>query len=159
MQVNWHQHQTEFVHYAGEVVKPIGEVELEFTYNNQKAVSSVIIMKGSYLNLLGRDILRKVKLNWEELFKNDNWEETVKFVDNVNSNRILSRYKSVFDNDLGTLKNVEVTLTVKSDAIPKFCRACPIPYALKDSWKRAWTSCYRRNTQTYFSFWMGCPNN
>ena len=99
MQVNWHQHQTEFVHYAGEVVKPIGEVELEFTYNNQKAVSSVIIMKGSYLNLLGRDILRKVKLNWEELFKNDNWEETVKFVDNVNLNRILSRYKSVFDND------------------------------------------------------------
>ena len=47
-------------------------------------------------------------------------------------NRILSRYKSVFDNEVGTLKNVEVTLTVKSDAIPKFSKACPIPYALKD---------------------------
>ena len=47
-------------------------------------------------------------------------------------NRILSRYKNVFDNELGTPKNVEVTLTVKSDAIPKFCRARLIPYALKD---------------------------
>ena len=35
-------------------------------------------------------------------------------------------YKSVF------YKSVEVTLTVKSDAILKFSRAHPIPYALKD---------------------------
>ena len=48
-------------------------------------------MKGSYSNLLGRDILRKIKLHLEELFKNDNREETVKFVNNVNLNKILSR--------------------------------------------------------------------
>ena len=30
------------------------------------------------------------------------------------------------------MKNAEVTLKVKSNAIPKFCRARPIPYALKD---------------------------
>ena len=77
--------------YTGEAVRPIAETELEFTYNNQKAVSSAIIMKGSYSNLLGRDILRKIKLHLEELFKNDNREETVKFVDNVNLNKILSR--------------------------------------------------------------------
>ena len=49
--------------YTGEVVKSIGEAELAFTYNKQKAVSSVIIMKGSYSNLIGRDILPKIKLN------------------------------------------------------------------------------------------------
>ena len=42
------------------------------------------------------------------------------------------RCKSVFDKELGTLKNVEVTLKFKSDAIRKFCIACPIPYTLKD---------------------------
>ena len=47
-------------------------------------------------------------------------------------NNIISRYKSVFDKELGTLKNVEVSLKIKADAIPKFCRARPIPYALKD---------------------------
>ena len=55
--------------------------------------------------------------------KYDNREETLKFVDEVNWNNILSRYKSVFDKELETLKNV---------AIPIFCRARPIPYVLKD---------------------------
>ena len=57
--------------YTGEVVKSIGKTELAFTYNKQKAVSSVIIMKGNYSNLIERDILPKIKLNWEELFKYD----------------------------------------------------------------------------------------
>ena len=59
-------------------------------------------MKGSYSNLLGRDILRKIKLNWEELLKYDDQEETVKSVDDVNLNNILS-HKCVFDKELGTL--------------------------------------------------------
>ena len=118
--------------YASEVVSPMGEVELEFIYDNQKAVTSVIIMEGNYSNLLGRDILRKIKLNWEELFNHNNRKENVNFVDDVNLNNIISRYKSVFDKELGTLKNVEVSLKIKADAIPKFCRARPIPYALKD---------------------------
>lgn len=105
--------------YTTEVVKRVDDAELKFTYSNQKAVSCVIIMRGSYLNLLGRDILRKLKLNWKELFKYDNREETVKLVDDINLNNILSRYSSTFDKELGTLKNVEVTVKVKSDAILK----------------------------------------
>ena len=118
--------------YTGEVVSPIGEVKLEFIYDNQKTVTSVIIMEGNYSNLLGRDILHKIKLNWEELFNHNNRKENVNFVDDVNLNNIISRYKRVFDKELGTLKNVEVSLKIKADAIPKFCRARPIPYALKD---------------------------
>ena len=41
-------------------------------------------------------------------------------------------YESVFDKELATLKNVEVTLKVQSDAILKFCTTRPISYALKD---------------------------
>ena len=47
-------------------------------------------------------------------------------------NNILLRCKSVFDKELGTLKNVEVTLKMKSETILKFCRAHPIPYTLKE---------------------------
>ena len=53
-------------------------------------------------------------------------------MDDVNLNDILSRYGSVFDKELETLKNVEVTMKIKSDARPKFCRARPIPHAFKD---------------------------
>ena len=38
-------------------------------------------------------------------------------------NKVLLQYKNVFNSELGTLKNVEVRLKTKPDAIPKFCKA------------------------------------
>ena len=34
--------------YTGEVVTPMGEAESEFTCNNQKVISSIIVIKVSY---------------------------------------------------------------------------------------------------------------
>lgn len=78
--------------------------------------------------MLRSDILRKIELNWEELFKCDNQEETVTFVEDVSLNKILSCHQSVFDKVLETLKNDEVTLKIKLDAILKFLE--PMPYAI-----------------------------
>ena len=46
---------------------------------------------------------------------------------------ILSDNDEVFKSDLGTLKGVEVELTVNPDFESKFCRARPVPYALKEN--------------------------
>ena len=75
-------------------------------------------------------------LNWEEWFKFDNREETVKFDDDIDLNNILSRHKSVFNKELGTLKNVEVALKAKSEAIPKYCKTRFILYVLNDRVKK-----------------------
>ena len=114
--------------HRDEVVTLMGQAELQFTYNNEKTVSSTIFMQGNISNLLRSDILRKIELNWEELFKCDNQEETVTFVDDVSLNKILSCHQSVFDKVLETLKNDEVTLKIKLDAILKFLE--PMPYAI-----------------------------
>ena len=53
-------------------------------------------------------------------------------VDHVKLNNVLLQYKNVFNAELGTLKNVEVKSKAKSDAIPKFCKAHPLPYAFVD---------------------------
>ena len=47
-------------------------------------------------------------------------------------NKVLLQYKNVFNSELGTLKNVEVRLKTKPDAIPKFCKAHSLPYTLVD---------------------------
>ena len=47
-------------------------------------------------------------------------------------NKVLLQYKNVFNSELGTLKNVEVRLKTKPDAIPKFCKARSLPYTLVD---------------------------
>ena len=38
----------------------------------------------------------------------------------------------LFTEDLGCLKSVQVKIYVDSQVPPKFCRACQVPYALRD---------------------------
>ena len=44
---------------------------------------------------------------------------------------ILSEYQDVFKDELGTLKNVQVTISIDPSAKPKFYRTSPVPYTLK----------------------------
>jgi len=45
--------------------------------------------------------------------------------------KILKRYNVVFTEGLGVMNTFEVTLQLKEGARPKFCRARPVPFALK----------------------------
>ena len=49
--------------HRDEVVTLMGQAELQFTYNNEKTVSSTIFMQGNISNLLKSDILQKIELN------------------------------------------------------------------------------------------------
>ena len=45
--------------------------------------------------------------------------------------KLLQKHEILFKDELGTIKNIQVQLCVKPDAIPKFCRARAAPYALR----------------------------
>ena len=57
--------QAEFVHTLVKLSNPLVKQNWNLHIIIRK-LFHVIIMKGSYSNLLGRDILQKIKLNWEE---------------------------------------------------------------------------------------------
>ena len=67
-------------------------------------------------------------LNWNKLFG-------VLMISDCTTdfNNILSEYHDVFKDELGTLKNVQVTIPIDPSTKPKFYRAHPVPYALKTS--------------------------
>ncbi|GFO05472.1 neuroglobin-like [Plakobranchus ocellatus] len=44
---------------------------------------------------------------------------------------LTSTYADVFSDGIGTIKGIQGTLVLKNDFRPKFCKARPIPYALK----------------------------
>ena len=116
--------------YSGEIVHPKGQCEIEFSYENKKLTFFLITDKKSP-NVLGRDILGKLRLNWEKIFHS--YVVTEHCISEKESlNKIISEYESVFPDELGTLKNVEVEIPIQPNINPKFFRAHPVPYSLKD---------------------------
>lgn len=70
--------------------------------------------------------------NWLEVFKLD-WS-SIKALHSVSSlENLLRRFKDLFQGGLGTMKDIAATLTLKEGSCPKFCRARPVPYALREA--------------------------
>ncbi|CAG2214143.1 unnamed protein product [Mytilus edulis] len=87
----------------------------------------VIGLKRKGPNLLGRDWLNKLQLDWKDIF-------SVVGSDNQSSdlNVILEANKEVFKDELGTVKGMKAKIYVDESAVPKYFKARPLPYALKD---------------------------
>ena len=105
-------------------------IEASFVYENQCLVVLFIVANTKGPNLLGRDVLRFLWLNWERFLTVYYVEENVRTENCVN--KILSEYKGAFKSEMGTLKGFEVYLTVDPDCKPKFCKARLVPYALNE---------------------------
>ena len=81
-------------------------------------------------NVLGRDILGKLRLNWDKIFHYVVTEHCISEKESLN--KIISEYESLFSDELGTLKNVEVEIPIQPNVNPNFFQACPVPYSLND---------------------------
>ena len=63
--------------YSGHVIKPIGKLDGELVDDNQSLNVSFIFADTKRPNLLGRDILRLLRLDWLKLFDINNVREIV----------------------------------------------------------------------------------
>ena len=90
--------------YSRDLMKPEGMIEASVMYENQCLVVPFIVANTKAPNLLGRDVLRLLWLNWEKLLNVYYVEENVRTENCLN--KILSDYKEVFKSEMGTLKRV-----------------------------------------------------
>ena len=117
--------------YSGEIVNPKGQCEIEFYYENKKLKTLFLITDKKSPNVLGRDILGKLKLNWESIFNSYAVTEKCN-PKNESLNKFISEYESVFSDELGTLKDVELEIPILPNVNPNFFRARLVTYSLKD---------------------------
>ena len=54
--------------YSGEIVSPKDKSNIEFTYEGNKIKTTFLITGGRSPNVMGRDILEKLQLNWKNMF-------------------------------------------------------------------------------------------
>ena len=98
-----------------------GEAQVTVTYHDQVATLPLLVVQGSGPLLFGRNWLRTIQLNWREVKKVTTELENLLF-----------RYPMLFQSGLGTVKDYQVTLTVKSEAVAKFFKARAVPYAIRE---------------------------
>ena len=108
--------------YTGEDIKVLGVTSVNVRYGNQQVVLTIHVVEGDGPDLIGRDWLSHFNITFDVI---DQVEQPPTL------QKILDNHAAVFDGTLGCMKDVEVTLQVKTEVKPKFLRPRKVPYILK----------------------------
>ena len=115
--------------YTGEQLKVLGVLHVTVTYQSQVADLELTVVDGSGPSLFGRDWLQVITLDWHNINR-------VTVGDQTTLTAILQKHESVFKDELGLVRGASAKIQLKPNAVPKFCKARPIPYALRDRVKK-----------------------
>ena len=83
----------------------------------------LVVVEGSGPMLFGTNWLNAIKLNWAKIH----------YTQAPQLQELLAKYSEVFDKGLGTFKGEEISIAVDSDATPRFHKARPLPYAMRQT--------------------------
>ena len=111
--------------YSGELIEVLGTISVTVSYKQQTKQLSLLVVPTEGPALFGRDWLQAIVLEWKQLNR----------VHNIRSRAlqdILNQYPELFKDGMGTLQDTTVKIHIQQDARPRFFRARPVPYALKD---------------------------
>ncbi|KAL9961633.1 hypothetical protein ACROYT_G030616 [Oculina patagonica] len=111
--------------YSGHEIPVIGEAKVQVTYRDQETVLPVVITGNDGPMLISRDWLSVLKLDWGQI-KQISLEPVNKL------DLLQTKYSSLFDGNLGTIKGVTAHLKLKENAVPQFFKPRPVPFVLKE---------------------------
>ena len=97
--------------YSGHEISVIGEAKVQVAYRDQKAVLLVVITGNDGPVLMGRNWFSVLKLDWGQVKR-----ISLEPVDKLDQLR--TKYSSLFDGNLGTIKGVTAHLKIKENAVP-----------------------------------------
>ena len=108
--------------YTGESIKVEGSTEVLVEHNGQSVSLPLIVTHGKGPNLLGRDWMSALKLDWRTIFK----LEATHTLEEV-----LSKHSDVFKDELGTVQGISAKIHVDPNTQPQFHKARSVPFALR----------------------------
>ena len=105
--------------YAGETIQPVGRAYLQVDHNNQEYDLPALVVPGQGPNLLGRDWLSVLRINWATVHQ-------------VDKDDFLRPFQSLFAEGLGTLKGVKARFYVDENVQPAYIKARPVTLAYRE---------------------------
>lgn len=109
--------------YNGHKISPLGYFEVTVKYNNHKKEVKFFVVDSNGPPLLGRDFMSAFGLVLTNIYKISQDDEV---------NALLERYPNLWRDELGYFNKFKVHLQLKENSVPKFFKARPIPFALKE---------------------------
>ncbi len=115
--------------YTGQPVPVRGSISVDVDYGEQHVRNlKLLVVKGSGPSLLGPDWLSVLRLDWRKNSRVDTCGDTAE----TRLSELKEKYQEVFFPALGTITPFQAKLSVKEGASPKFVKARPVPFALRD---------------------------
>ena len=111
--------------YSGEKIKPEGKLLVRVEHNNQVKDLTLYVDPALFWKRLAAR--NKTRLETDcAISKEKQPQSTQKKLE-----KLLDEYSEVFQDEIGTLKSTKAKLTLKEGSKPTFCKARPVPYAMK----------------------------
>ena len=109
---------------TGQPIKVLGECKVNVKYHDADYTDMpLIVAESKGPALLGRDWLAKIQVDW-------------KFIKSLKENnptsRLVHKYSTLFDGQLGKVKDIKVKLELKEGATPRFFKPRSVPYAVRE---------------------------
>ena len=108
--------------YSGEALPVISELDVTGSYDHKEAKLPLVVVKGAGPSLFDRNWLNVIRPNWD----------SINAVEVELSKKVLENHQAVFKEGLRMLKGHEAKIFVNSGAQLHFCKARPVPYALRN---------------------------
>ena len=109
--------------YADKPLQNLGSLSVQVRHNSQELQLPLLVVEGDGPNLLGQNWLEKLQINWKSVNLLEGGA--------VNVDQLCSEFADVFQSGLSTLNGFEASIYVNKEATPIFCKARPVPYAMK----------------------------
>ncbi|KAJ8666545.1 hypothetical protein QAD02_008207 [Eretmocerus hayati] len=109
---------------------PVGILDVRVHFRGNQYVLELFVLPGNLAtSVTGRKWLRTL-----DLIDTDSGNIAIHNIQSVNgnSNYLVKEFPEVFSSSLGLYMGKKCSLQLKPDAIPKFCKPRPVPYALRE---------------------------
>lgn len=122
--------------YTGKSIKFLGQFRATVQYEHQINELALLVVEGNGHNLSGWNWMHKIRLNWKGI----HYVNQLKHPASIHE--VPEKYNEVFRDELGTLKDIKATISVKSD-VPTSFKSRSLPFAMKEQvekeiWKTIW---------------------
>ena len=125
-----HKSRKKLTTFLGEEIPVKGEIGVSVCYNNKSQDLQLTVVEGKGPNLLGRNWLRVLGIDWSTVNKLEvnevQTDEKLKLKEDF-----LDQYKELFKDELGTFSGPKVKIYIDQNAEPQFFKARSVPFAYK----------------------------